>query len=98
MARAARVVAEGVPHHSTQRGSGRRDVFLSTEDRRFYLDLLGTRRRHHGMALLGYCLMTNHVRLVAIPSKPESLARAMGQTDGRYAYWFNRLHRRSGHL
>jgi len=42
--------------------------------------------------------MTNHVHVVAIPRKPESLARAFGQTDGRYSYWFNRKHRRSGHL
>ena len=28
MPRAARVVAEGVPHHITQRGNNRQDIFL----------------------------------------------------------------------
>ncbi len=40
MPRAARVVAEGVPHHITQRGNNRQDVFLVDEDRRFYLETL----------------------------------------------------------
>jgi putative transposase len=98
MARQARVVAEGVPHHITQRGNNRQDVFLSPEDRRFYLELLRTKCNQHGVALLGYCLMTNHVHLVAIPQRPDSLARGLGQTDGQYSQWFNRRHRRSGHL
>ncbi len=37
MARMARVVAAGVPHHITQRGNNRQDVFLPGDDRRFYL-------------------------------------------------------------
>lgn len=98
MARTARVVAEGVPYHITQRGNDRQNVFLLPEDRRFYLNLLRTKRVQHGVAVLGYCLMTNRVHVVAFPRKPESLARAFGQTDGRYSYWFNRTHRCSGHL
>ena len=98
MARQARVVAEGVPHHITQRGNNRQDVFLSPEDRRFYLELLRTKCSQHGVALLGYCLMTNHVHLVAIPQRPDSLARGLGQADGQYSQWFNRRQRRSGHL
>ena len=40
MPRAARVVAAGAPHHITQRGNNRQDVFLVDEDRRFYLEAL----------------------------------------------------------
>ncbi len=98
MARTARVVAEAVPYHITQRGNNRQDVFLLPEDRRFYLDLLRAKCSEHGVAVLGYCLMTNHVHLIAIPKRPDSLARAIGQTDGRYAQWFNRRNRRIGHL
>ena len=94
----ARVVAEGVPHHITQRGNNRQNVFLLDEDRRFYLETLKAKCREHGVAVLGYCLMTNHVHLVAIPRHPDSLARALGQADGQYAAWFNKRHQRSGHL
>ncbi len=78
MARMARVVAAGVPHHITQRGNNRQDVFLLDDDRRFYLETLRERSQRHGVTLLGYCLMTNHVHLVAIPERPDSLARALG--------------------
>jgi len=98
MPRMARVVAEGVPHHITQRGNNRQDVFLLAEDRRFYLETLRARCRDHDVALLGYCLMTNHVHLVAVPSHANSLALALGRCHGSYARRFNRRYRRSGHL
>ena len=63
MARMARVVAAGVPHHITQRGHHRQDIFLPVDDRRFYLDTVRERSQRHGLTLLGYCLMTNHVHL-----------------------------------
>jgi putative transposase len=54
-------------------------------------------RRHH-VAILGYCLMTNHVHQVVIPATAEGLARAIGRTHWLYTQYVNRLHRRSGHL
>ena len=75
MARMARVVAAGVPHHITQRGNNRQDIFLLDEDRRFYLDTLRERSQRHGLTLLGYCLMTNHVHLVAIPEAAQPAAK-----------------------
>ncbi len=98
MARMARVVAAGVPHHITQRGNNRQDVFLLDDDRRFYLETLRERSRRHRVTLLGYCLMTNHVHLVAIPERPNSLALALGQCHSRYAQHFNRRYERTGHL
>jgi len=94
----ARVVAEGVPHHITQRGNNRQDVFLLAEDRRSYLRTLRERCRDHDVALLGYCLMTNHVHLVAVPARADSLALALGRCHGSYARRFNKRYRRSGHL
>ena len=98
MSRQARVVAEAVPHHVTQRGNNRQDIFLTDDDRRFYVDLLRERCEMFGVSLLGYCLMTNHVHFIAIPRCADSLAKALGQTHWRYAMRFNRRYRRSGHL
>ncbi len=67
MSRMARVVVEGVPHHITQRGNNHQEVFLCDEDRRFYLKTLSQRCGQHGVRLLGYCLMSNHVHLIAVP-------------------------------
>jgi putative transposase len=76
------VVAEGVPHHITQRGNNRQDVFLLDDDRRYYLKILREKCHTFGLSVLDYCLMTNHVHLVALPECPASLAKALGQ-----AHW-----------
>ncbi|MEX2302406.1 MAG: hypothetical protein WD733_15800 [Bryobacterales bacterium] len=51
MARNARVVVEGVPHHITQRGNNRQDVFLVDEDRRFYIQTLRDKCQQHGVVV-----------------------------------------------
>ena len=98
MARQPRAVAVGVPHHVTQRGNNRQRVFLTDEDRLFYLDTLRRKCRDHSLRVLGYCLMSNHVHLVATPEAENSLARALGEAHHAYARRSNRLRRRSGHL
>lgn len=59
MSRQARVVAEAVPHHVTQRGNNRQDIFLTDDDRRFYLAMLREKSELFGLSILGFCLMTN---------------------------------------
>ena len=98
MPRQARVVAVGVPHHITHRDNNRQDVFLSDEDRRRYQNLLRERLEPCGMALLGWCWMTNHVHLIAVPQRSDSLARLVRSAHAVYAQEFNRRYERSGHL
>jgi len=68
------------------------------DDRRVYLELLREQADKYGLELAGYCLMSNHVHLIAIPHAEESLAKAVGRTHFRYTQYINRFHRRSGHL
>jgi len=98
MGRVARIVIPGEPHHATQRGNNRQDVFFVDEDRRVYLRLLTEESDKHGLEIHAYCLMTNHVHLVGTPAKEASLAKALGRTHWRYTQYVNRLHGRSGHL
>jgi putative transposase len=98
MARIARVVVPDIPHHITQRGNARRAVFQCDADRLVYLQLLGEYSGLHRLRLLGYCLMPNHVHLVAIPAKAESLPLTLRLVHGRYANYFNSRYRSSGHL
>jgi putative transposase len=98
MSRQARVVAEAVPHHVTQRGNNRQDIFLTDDDRRFYLAILREKSQLFGLSILGFCLMTNHVHVIGIPRRSHSLAKALGQAHWRYAMYYNRRYRRSGHL
>ncbi len=75
MPRTSRVVIPGCPHHVTQRGNNRQDVFFADADRRRYLELLTEQAARFGVAVEGYCLMTNHVHLVVVPSSADSLAK-----------------------
>ena len=94
----ARIVVAGQPHHVTQRGSNRQDVFFVGDDRRVYLELLRDHAQRFGFSVLGYCLMTNHVHVVGTPERGDSLAKAIGRTNFRYAQYVNRLQGRSALL
>jgi putative transposase len=98
MPRRPRAILPDVAHHITQRGNNREPVFHSSDDRRFYLDLLGRHAAHYGARILGYCLMTNHVHLIAVPRLENSLARTLGCTHSEYALALNRAQGRSGHV
>ena len=98
MPRLARAIAVGCAHPITQRGNNRQEVFFVDEDRRVYLALLQQQADKYGLEILAYCLMSNHVHLVAIPQAEDALAKAIGRTHFRYTQYLNRFHRRSGHL
>ena len=98
MGRIARVVIPGLAHHVTQRGNRQQNVFLSDDHRRVYLKTLGKHCEKYGLRILGYCLMTNHVHLVAVPLREDSLAKGLGRTHNDYARWFNVTQGQSGHL
>jgi putative transposase len=98
MPRIARAVATGYPHHITHRGNNRQDIFFVDDDRRAYLANLKEHCDKYGLDVLAYCLMTNHVHIIAIPKKEDSLAKGIGRAHLRYTQYINRMHKRSGHL
>lgn len=83
MGRVARVVVADVAQHVTQRGNGRRFIFDGDAERQMYLELLRQAVRVQGLSVVGYCLMSNHVHVVAIPPRAEALAEAFHQVHGR---------------
>ena len=98
MPRAARIVVPGIPYHITQRGNRREDVFFCDGDRDLYLKLLLQYSRKHGLAVKGYCLMTNHVHLVAVPERESSLRDVFKPVHVCYAQHVNRTRRLTGHV
>ena len=62
MARLPRVVISDVAHHVTQRGNGRQAILASDSERMVYLGLLRRAVQLHGVAVVGYCLMSNRRR------------------------------------
>jgi putative transposase len=98
MPRIARVVAEGVPHHITQRGNGRQTVFDDAQDHHVYLKLLRKYTREHRLHIWAWCLMSNHVHLLAVPDTSDSLSRALGRVHCDYARYRNARAASCGHL
>ena len=98
MARFARVVAVDIPHHITQRGNARQVILSTDADRSTYLDLLRHYSQLYGLSLLGYCLMSNHVHLIAVPTTAEAMALTLKHAHGRYASYWNVRQSASGHV
>jgi putative transposase len=91
-------VFAGIPHHITQRGNRRENVFFTDADRLSYLGWLAHYCARYGVHVLAYCLMTNHVHLVAVPGAADALEKVFRPLHTRYAQRMNRAQGWSGHL
>ena len=98
MARLARAVFAGHPHHVTQRGNGRGQTFFDEADYQLYLELLGAHCRAAGVEVWAWELMPNHVHLVLVPSDPDGLRRALAPVHRRYAGHVHARLKRTGHF
>jgi len=98
MARIARVIAPGIPHHVTQRGNRRQETFFCDEDYEAYLSLMAEWCRRCRVDIWAWCLMPNHVHLIAVPENEEGLARAIGEAHRRYTRRINFREGWRGHL
>lgn len=97
MARPLRVQAPGAHYHVGARGNDGKAVFVSDEDRRRFLALLGHVVDRYGWRLYAYCLMDNHYHL-ALSTPEPNLGVGMGRLNQLYVQWFNHRHDRTGHL
>jgi putative transposase len=98
MPRAARIVLPEQPHHVTQRGNRRADVFFADADRLRYLELLHDYGEQHRLEILGWCLMSNHIHLVLVPPDEAALGLVLRTVHMRYTQWVNRRQGWTGHL
>ncbi|MDP2940609.1 MAG: transposase [Candidatus Omnitrophota bacterium] len=98
MPRIARIVGVGYPHHIIQRGNNRQQIFFDNTDKQFYLDLLQKYSQECGCKINAFCLMDNHVHILAIPNKKDSLAKTMQKLSLRYTQYINKKYNRTGRL
>jgi putative transposase len=89
MARLARTVVAGFPHHVTQRGNRREAIFFEDGDQEVYRDLLADQTRKAAVEVWAYCLMPNHVHLILTPTRADGLGLAVGETHRRYTNFIN---------
>ena len=98
MARIARAVAPGIPHHVTQRGNRRQQTFFNDEDYQFYLVLMSEWCMTFQVDVWAYCLMPNHIHLIAVPETKDGLNLAIGEAHRRYSRRINFREGWRGHL
>ena len=97
MARPLRVEFEDAVYHLCTWGNARQGIFWDDGDRLRFLELLDESHRRFDVAILCFVLMDNHVHLIPQTHRPN-LGRWMHWLTVAYTVFFNRRHRRSGHL
>ena len=60
-------------------------VFFSDDDRRKYLDFLSEQEKRFGVQYIAWCLITNHIHLIAVPESVSSLAKGIGEAHKQYS-------------
>ncbi len=87
-----------MPHHVTQRGNRRQQTFFNEEDYHSYLGLMAEWCEARQVDIWAYCLMPNHIHLIALPKEKESLTLAIGEAHRRYTRRINFREGWRGHL
>jgi len=98
MARLPRIVLPGVAHHITQRGNRRERTVFEDGDYQLYVDLLADAAVRANVAIWSYCLMPNHVHIIAVPADEDGLRRTFRHVHRHYTGYINARMRVTGHL
>lgn len=94
MPRTARRESASDLYHVTARGAGRRRIFDDDADRKRFVSGLCELTTKDDIGLLAWCLMDNHIHLLA-KTQVRSLSKGMHRLTTSYAHYFNGRH---GHV
>lgn len=97
MARPLRVLFPGALYHITARGNERKRIYRDTNDYTSFYEYLDGAVERYGVVCHGFALLGNHYHLI-FETPRGNLPEAMRHLNGCYTQWFNRRHRRCGHL
>ena len=97
MARRPRLFAPGLLYHVIVRGNQRQKTFVTERDYQAYLERVAKYRKAYRVTVHAYCLMPNHVHLL-LECSDVPLSRFMQGLQQSYTQYFNRVHRKVGHL
>ena len=98
MARTARLILPGHPHHVYQQGNNRQTVFLDDEDFDTFSKWLKEASRQFRVDIHAYAILGNAYHLLVTPTDETGLARMMQWVGRYYVPYFNRKYKRSGTL
>ncbi len=97
MARPLRLDHPHTFYHVLSRGNERKKIFRGEDDCARFIDTLRRMVERFGIEVHAFVLMGNHYHLL-LRTKQANLSRAIQWLGGTYSVWFNRRHKRSGHL
>ncbi|MFH1674325.1 MAG: transposase, partial [Pseudomonadota bacterium] len=97
MARPLRIEYPGAWYHVTCRGNEKRNIFRDDADRDKLLEILSANLKLYRIELHSYVLMQNHFHIILM-TREANLGKFMQRFNTTYTVYFNRRHRRSGHL
>jgi len=97
MARPLRIEFPGAWYHFTCRGNERNRIFKDDTDRKEFLYILKESLEKYMVQLHGYVIMDNHFHLI-LHTPSGNLSRLAQRFNTAYTVYYNRRHKRSGHL
>lgn len=97
MARSVRMDYPATFYHVLSRGNERRKIFRDQRDYERFIDTIGRMVGRYHIEVHAYVLMGNHYHLL-LRTQEGNLSRAIQWLGLTYSVWFNRRHKRSGHL
>jgi putative transposase len=97
VARPLRIEYEYALYHITARGNERKSIFVDRNDNEKFLSYVSLMHNRYKVMLYSYVLMDNHYHLLVETLEPN-LSRMMRDLNGHYTIYFNKAHKRYGHL
>jgi putative transposase len=97
MGRSPRIQFPGACYYIVLQGNNRQDIFMSNQDRRYFLSLLRSYKERCDLKVYAYCLMGHDAHLL-IETGRANLAASMQGFNTVYTKYFNGIHNTQGHV
>ncbi len=97
MSRPLRIKYNNAIHHITARGNERKNIFLDEKDFEKFLNYLNVVYEPYKTIVYSFALLDNHYHLL-IETPYANLSKMMRDLNGHYNKYFNKRHKRNGHL
>ncbi len=95
--RHARNKGEFCIYHVILRGNEKKNIFFTEEEKQRFKETLSKMMVKYNFKTHAFCIMDNHVHLI-INDNGNDISKIMKSINISYAYFYNRIHRRCGHL
>lgn len=84
--------------HIMVQGINKEYIFDSIKDRNQYLKIMKETREKIDIAILAYCVMSNHTHILFHEQKIENLTKYMHRVNLLYAKYYNKKYNRVGYV